>query len=239
VETHKLALLYGGVSTHFLTFNFSVFPIVQGDKLRGFHICLDKILEDVVAMQKDGFPLMLKLLEHEPPRPYTIFFSHGFTIGDCKGNYILAGRYGTFTSKCALISRTCDCPSQKANDPHYPYRFLTQQSVEDACALSNVTARNKALQDMLYHYVPNNAFYKLCLAGNIFGIHGCTPVDPMHALLLGILKYVMTGFCGDASPLRPGDQGRLDIIIKDFLRLRRCTARAFFLDATSLMVSQT
>jgi len=130
--------------------------------------------------------------------------------------------------KCALISRTCDCPSQKANNPHYPCRFLTQQSVEDACALSNVTARNKALQDMLYHYVPNNAFYKLCSAGNIFGIHGCTPVNRMHALLLGILKYVMTGFCGDASPLRPGDQGRLDIIIKDFLRLLRCTARAFF-----------
>ena len=190
-------------------------------------------------MQKDGFPLMLKLLEHKPPRPYTIFFSHGFTIGDCKGNKRLAGRYGTFTSKCALISRTCDCPLQNADDPHYPCRFLTQQSVEDACALSNVTARNKALQDMSYHYVPNNAFYKLCSAGNIFGIHGCTPVDPMHALLLGILKYVMTGFCGDASPLRPGDQGRLDIIIKDFLRLRRCTARAFFLDATSLMVSQT
>jgi hypothetical protein len=36
---------------------------VQGDKLRGFHICLDKIPEDVVAMQKDGFPLMLSLLE--------------------------------------------------------------------------------------------------------------------------------------------------------------------------------
>jgi hypothetical protein len=35
----------------------------------------------------------------------------------------------------------------------------------------------------------------------------------------------MTGFCGDASPLRPGDQGRL---VKDFLRLLRCTARAFF-----------
>jgi hypothetical protein len=48
-------------ATIFLTFHFSVFPIVQGDKLRGFHICLDKILEDVVAMQKDGFPLMLKL----------------------------------------------------------------------------------------------------------------------------------------------------------------------------------
>ena len=29
---------------------------MQGDKLRGFHICLDKIVEDVVAMQKDGFP---------------------------------------------------------------------------------------------------------------------------------------------------------------------------------------
>jgi len=101
---------------------------VQGDKLRGFHICLDKILEDVVAMQKDGFPLMLKLLEHEPPRPYTIFFSHGFTIGDCKGNNILAGRYGTFTSKCALISCTCDCPSQMADDPHYQCKFLTQQS---------------------------------------------------------------------------------------------------------------
>jgi len=95
-------------------------------------------------MQKDGFPLMLKLLAHEPPRPYTIFFSHGFTIGDCKGNDILAGRYGTFTSKCALISRTCDCPSQKADDPRNPCRFLTQQSVEDACALSNVTARNRA-----------------------------------------------------------------------------------------------
>jgi hypothetical protein len=81
---------------------------------------------------------------------------------------------------------------------------------------------------MLYHYVPNNAFYKLCLAGNIIGIHGCTPVNPMHALLLGILKYVMTGFCGDASPRRPGDQGRLAFIINDFLRLLRCTARAFF-----------
>ena len=127
-----------------------------------------------------------------------------------------------------LISRTCDCPLQKDNDPNYPCRFLTQQSVEDACALSNVTARNKALQDMSYHYVPNNAFYKLCSAGNIFGIYGCTPVDPMHALLLGKLKYVMTGFCGDASPLCPGDQGRLDIIIKDFLRLLRCTTRAFF-----------
>ena len=50
----------------------------------------------------------------------------------------------------------------------------------------------------------------------------------MPTLLLGILKYVMTGFCGDASPLCPGDQGRLDIIIKDFLRLLRCTTRAFF-----------
>jgi len=137
-------------------------------------------------MQKDGFPLMLKLLEHKPPRPYTIFFSHGFTTGDCKGNNILAGRYGTFTSKCALISRTCDW-LQKADDPHYPCRFLTQQSVEDVCALSNISARNKALQDMSYHFVPNNVFYMLCSAGNIFGIHGCTQL----LLLLPRLAFLI------------------------------------------------
>ena len=69
-------------------------------------------------------------------------------------------------------------------------------------------------------------------------LNGCTPVDPMPTLLLGILKYVMTGFCGDASPLCPGDQGRLDVIIKDFYVFSGVLPVHSFLDATSLMVSR-
>ena len=55
-----------------------------------------------------------------------------------------------------------------------------------------------------------------------------SPGNLLNEVHSGSSFQKMTGFCGDASPLRPSDLGRLDIIIKDFIRLLRCTARALF-----------
>ena len=41
-----------------------------------------------------------------------------------------------------------------------------------------------------------DAFYAgVCLGGNLRGIHGMTPAEPLHLLELGLFKYTIEGFC--------------------------------------------
>ncbi len=51
------------------------------------------------------------------------------------------------------------------------------------------------LKNMSQHPIRDAFYAGVCLGGNLRGIHGMTPAEPLHLLELGLFKYTIEGFC--------------------------------------------
>ena len=126
-------------------------------------------------------------------------FSLAFMMGDCKGNDHLAGKYGSHGQMVKRISRACDCPSEKADNPKYECTFTLQSDVVEILSNPDTKERLNQLKQISQHDL-KNAFYKVSFGGDPHNIHGCSPVDAiLHALIEGMYRYSMKiffAFCG-------------------------------------------
>jgi hypothetical protein len=76
------------------------------------------------------------------------------------------------------------------DDPLADYPYKTQEEIEKLIK----KGRDKKLRDLSQHKI-NNAWYKLRFhLKNKRGIHGATPSEMLHALLLGLFKYFRDAF---------------------------------------------
>jgi hypothetical protein len=128
---------------------------------------------------------------------------------------VLCGMYNG--SKAARISRACNCPFDKADDPKFKCKFITVAEVE-----SVKDDPNK--QQLTSHHGINNAFHDLDFgAERIRGVHYCTPVDCMHQTRLGLAKYVLIGYF---ETMGRAGLWRTDRALKAIARLMRQSSRS-------------
>ena len=119
-----------------------------------------------------------------------------FIIGDTEGHDKMVGKFLNRTKLVKRLCRYCNTPNEQSDDPFYKYCYVNQAEVE-----KYLTTRNlEALQEMSMHPLPNgNAFHALIYADDKRGVHGATPAEILHMILLGLFKYACSQLFGQAN----------------------------------------
>jgi hypothetical protein len=98
------------------------------------------------------------------------------------------------------LCRYCHCPTNKADDPNARYPYKTQKQIQKMCEKGEVEKLRAISQNCI-----RNAWYRVTFHhANDRGIHGACPSEMLHAILLGIFKYLRDIFfdnCGKESQL--------------------------------------
>jgi hypothetical protein len=96
---------------------------------------------------------------------------------------------GSYTARGANVSqlcRYCCCPTNKTDLCLAKFPYKTVPMIKNLVQTNNLTK----LQELSQQYI-NNCFHDLRFGlQNNRGIHGACPLELLHALLLGIFKYV-------------------------------------------------
>ena len=103
---------------------------------------------------------------------------------------LLCGKYLCRPRHAKHVCRYCHCPMNKSDDPRARYKLKTQTEIQNLVQKGQL-GKLKAISQQ---YI-NNAWYKVTFhKANRAGIHGACPSEMLHALLLGIFKYLRDTF---------------------------------------------
>ena len=144
-----------------------------------------------------------------------------FVMGDGKSNDALTGRYATHTEGVKRHCRACKCDVNDLDNPYVVCESV-RKSMMEAVLKRNDDAELKELSQ--YHV--DNAFSRLMLPVDDYGIWGATPTDLMHALPLGIFKYCLEIIITDSMP--PRLRMEIDVMASDFNKRNRQMHRRTF-----------
>ena len=162
---------------------------VPSVKAQDFHTMLQFALQSLVKLQETGFIWDLsaygKRYEGLEFVPFVMYVKCDTEEGDLN-----CGKYSVRTSKVKHVCRYCHCPREQADDPMANFRMKTQTHIE------GLVRRQKLdkLRQISQHNI-KNAWYQVRFhAANERGIHGACPSEMLHAILLGIFKYIRNIF---------------------------------------------
>ena len=161
----------------------------EAQHAQDLHTMLDKILESYVKIQDSGFIWDLyynnKLYKNVEFVPFVPFIKCNTDEGDK-----LCGKYGNRNHNVSQICRYCMCPTDETDDPRANYKLKTKGQIKRLVDKMDLDA----LRDLSQHCI-NNATYKLRFGlHNKCGVHSATPLEMLHAILLGIFKYMRDSF---------------------------------------------
>lgn len=154
-------------------------------KAQDFHTMLRTILKSFVELQKTGFiwDFVHKGKEYKNVE-FIIYVP--FVKCDTEEADLLCGKYLSRGQNVAHLCRYCHCPNALTDDPRARFHMKTQAAIKQLIDNRNETALKKISQQLI-----KNAFYDLRFhAANGRGIHGACPSEMLHAILLGIFKYM-------------------------------------------------
>ena len=158
-------------------------------KAQDFHTMLATILESFVELQKTGmvFDFVYRGKLHKGAE---LVFYVAFVKCDTEEGDLLCGKYTCRTGNVKHVCRYCHCPMDEADDPRARYGLKKQKDIQELVE----TKQLAKLQAMSQQHI-NNAWYKVTFhKANECGIHGACPSEMLHALLLGIFKYLRDTF---------------------------------------------
>jgi len=187
----------------------------RGASVRNCHKCLKVLLSDVVDCQNEARQGHLETLLQLGPclRKVNILLPLMAWLGDGKSEDCICGRCGSH--KTRRMCRACTVCCADSDNPHHRCRFLTPERFEAASAAvlaelepdapevadlsekeckereKDDKALRKSAKEHLHarsQHVHSSAFADVDFAGDPRGILGATPVDTMHADLLGMKK---------------------------------------------------
>ena len=153
------------------------------------HTMLDTVLEGFVKLQKTGFkwdlPYNGQLYKGVEFIPFVMFMRADMEEADK-----LCGAYTCRALTVAQLCQKCECPASETNDHLANHPLKMKKRIDRLC-------RKKALIELksLSQQPIENAFYRVQFGThNGQGIHGACPMDMLHAILLGIFKYIREVF---------------------------------------------
>jgi hypothetical protein len=190
----------------------------KGDGVRHYHEQLAFLLEGLIAVQVEGMMFPFRLNEGEKARWMSVKVPVAFIIGDTKGSDIFAGKYGSHNS--GRISRACDCDFEEADNPYVECVANIASVIEETIHRGDADS----LRNMSQHAI-NNAFSPVHFGGQISGVHGCSPMDLMHALQHGLMKHIISCIM---DRFTPGFLSKIDGMVKEVAVLLRQSVRIDF-----------
>ena len=160
-------------------------------KAQDYHAMLDLILTELREVQGplNGFEWTLDL----NGKKYDVIFKIAtqVIIGDCKGNDLLCGRYGSHSMKVKHLCRDCNVLTENGDDPNHICKMWTRQ---DICNKSK-----EEMNDISFHHI-NNTFDDIHFGARDLCITQVTPPEPLHGFKLGLCKYLFEGFEKQVAP---------------------------------------
>ncbi len=153
-------------------------------KMQDFHAVLDAILESLVQLQEEGlvwdFYYRGKLYKDVE---FVFFVPH--VLVDTDEADKLCGSYRSRAMGVAQLCHYCCCPTDESDDPRAAYDHKTKTMITELVEDNNKVA----LKEISQQYLPMNAWYKVRFGlHNDRNIHGATPIEILHAVLLGHFK---------------------------------------------------
>ena len=157
-------------------------------KAQDYHDMLAIILEDLVRIQERGFLWDLKYRGHIYEVEFVPFVL--FIKADTDKADVLCAKYKSRGRGVAQLCRYCYCPLKESNNPLAKYPPKNAEDIQKLVDSNDLEALKAMSQQPI-----KNACYKLRFpADNAQGIHGCSPIEILHAVLLGVFQYVRDVF---------------------------------------------
>lgn len=158
-------------------------------KAQDFHTMLKKTLESFLTIQGKGFiwDLMYggKLYKDVE---FVLFCP--FIRADTDEADKICGSYTCRTGGVSQLCRYCTCPTDKTDDVHANYPPKTPQMIHDLVEAGD----EAALKNLSQQNINNAMYYVRFGLHNATGVHGAIPMEMLHALLLGMVKYTRDCF---------------------------------------------
>ena len=166
-------------------------------KAQDLHTMIDKIMESYVKLQESGFKWDLfyngKLYKDIEFIPFVPFIKCDTDEADK-----LCGSFTSRTQNVAQLCRYCKCPTDDSDNPQANYPLKTKAQIQAMVNRKDLEGLKKLSQQYI-----QNATYKLQFGlHNPQGVHGATPLEMLHALLLGTFRDLRDVFykqLGDTS----------------------------------------
>jgi hypothetical protein len=152
-------------------------------KLHDYHFCMNIIMSEMIEYQKlEGINWRMHLdNKWENVRLQIPLL---YIIGNTEGHDKMAGRKIDRCSGKNKQCRYCDVDHDDCDNPNAQSE-LTCKAVIQKLRKENSTTSRKELDRLSYRQI-DNAFDEVVFADNIWGIHGATPAEVLHAVNLGI-----------------------------------------------------
>ena len=155
------------------------------EKAQDFHTQLATILEDYLPLEANGM-LWDFVYRHRLYRNKVLVFWTVMVRCDMDEAELLCGKYWSRSKHVKQLCRYCTCPNEQTDDPKAKFPYKTMTMIKEL-----VRNNDKAGLKELSQQLIDNALYKLRMnPGNDRGIHGACPSEMLHALLLGMFKYL-------------------------------------------------
>jgi hypothetical protein len=158
-------------------------------KVQLYHDILTQIFGSLVDLQrKGGLPYQF----HYRGKVYNVllFFPLLAVLGDTESHDRLCGRYNSRGAGVSRLCRHCNTPRSETDNVDYEWEHILPAQVQGL-----IDANDKeGLKSISQHPIVNAFYTAICLGGNLRGIHGMTPGEPLHVLELGLFKMLIEGF---------------------------------------------
>jgi hypothetical protein len=157
-------------------------------KLMDYHFCLKIIMSEMIEYQKLG-GIHWKMLLDDQFKKVRMQIPMFYIIGDTEGHDKMAGRKIDRSSGKNKQCRYCEVDHDKCDDP-YDTSELTKKAVIQQLRRENTPASRKELDRLSYRQI-DDAFDEVIFADSVWGIHGATPAEVLHAVNVGVEERVI------------------------------------------------
>ena len=163
------------------------------------HTMLEKILESYKKIQEKGL-IWDFVYNGKVYRDTELVFFIAFIKCDTDEADKLCGSYTSRGRNVSQLCRFCECPTAESGNPLVRYPLKTKEKIDRLVKRRDIEALKGLSQQCM-----ENAFYPLRFGSHSpQHIHGATPLEMLHALLLGLFMNVRDTFfkqVGDKSEI--------------------------------------
>ena len=203
---------------------------IPESKPQDLHSMIDCLLSSFKELQKKGGILWDLRYRGETYRvkfvPFTLFIK-----GDTVEHDKMCGSYTSRTQHVKQLCRYCCIPNEETDEPYKNYERKSQKMMEDLLKEKKEEKRKEGLRALSQQYI-KNCWYDIRFgAHNDYGVHGATPVEPLHWIELGKFKNTRDNFFKQT-----GESSKLT---KDIDSLARCMGHLYKRQSLSNVLPRT
>jgi hypothetical protein len=165
------------------------------DKAADYHAILAVLLESLFELIEEGMVVDIYYKGKLYKDCELVFFVPFVKCDGDEGDKLCCS-YRSRGAHVQQLCRYCQCPNAETDNPNAEYPFKTEPLMRRLLEQNNLAKLQELSQIPI-----KNAFHGLRFGlHNNRGIHGACPWELLHAILLGIFKYVRDCFFGQIGP---------------------------------------